>query len=1104
MNTAVYSCSREGRRARPRLFAVGIVMSLILSGLSTEARAATQSYTEDFTTTTYKDETTTTADWNTTAGELRLFPFAPYLYGSYHMTGYAYSVAVAGDRAFVANAEYGLQVIDITDPANPVLAGSYDTPSSAWGVAIAGNHAFLADDASGLQVIDISDPSSPVLAGSYDTGNAYGVAVAGDHAFVADWFGGLAVIDISDPTSPVLAGDYDTPGFALDVAIAGDHAFVADYGSGLLVIDITDPANPVFAGSFDTPGIARRIVVAGDHAYLADHDSGLQVIDISDPTNPVLAGSFDTPESARGIAVAGDLAYLAASSRGLQVIDISDPSSPVLAGSYDTPGIAYGVTVAGDLAFVADGTGGLQVLRVGVFVNPLLAGSDQTPGTATDVTVAGDHAFVADFTSGLRVVDISDPSSPVPAGSYNTPGWAQGVAVSGDHAFIADGHDGMQVVDISDPSNPVLAGTFPITGGEAFGVAIAGDLAYLAADDSGLWMIDISDPTDPAMLSVTNSQGRTFDVAIAGDYAFLAHNYEGLIVYDISDPSYVDFAGQCDTPGWARDVAVAGDYAFVADYGSGLQVIDISDPSNPVLAGSYDTPSDAIGVAVVGDLAFVADGASGLQVIDISDPTSPVLAGMYDTASLAISVAVAGDHAFVADYDGLELIQAYQHETDVSRNTGQSLAVDGTSDMIPRARLVSTETPSVSWELSADAGADWTAFTPDAAWERITVPGEDLVWRTTHTWSPGVNPTVSDLTIDWLNEFGPITSITDVPDDQGGWVRLSFTRSGYDFADETGLPVTGYQVHRRVDDQAFTMRILEEGSIPSGPEVEGTMLASFEPEVIRTLDGRDFLLGGSEARGEFPPGTWEAVATVFATQQELYTVAVPTLADSTGEGGVAWSVHFVTTHTTTPSIWFASAPDSGYSVDNIAPGVPQNLVFGEPGVLEWDEASEEDFVYHTVYGSESEIFDETATLLGYSVEPTYDVSGDPYGYYHVTTSDDADNESEAATIQSPTTSAQGGNAVPTVFALHAARPNPFQVGTSIGFDLPEGSDLRLSIFDATGRRVRVMIDDHQPAGRHQISWDGTNEGGQRVAPGIYFARIAGRNFEASRRLVLVR
>jgi hypothetical protein len=71
----------------------------------------------------------------------------------------------------------------------------------------------------------------------------------------------------------------------------------------------------------------------------------------------------------------------------------------------------------------------------------------------------------------------------------------------------------------------------------------------------------------------------------------------------------------------------------------------------------------------------------------------------------------------------------------------------------------------------------------------------------------------------------------------------------------------------------------------------------------------------------FPPGTWEILTSFPATQQDAYIVYTSTLADSTASG-TPYAVYVVTAHTTTPSEWYACPPDSGYSVDNIAPGVP--------------------------------------------------------------------------------------------------------------------------------------------------------------------------------------
>ena len=110
------------------------------------------------------------------------------------------------------------------------------------------------------------------------------------------------------------------------------------------------------------------------------------------------------------------------------------------------------------------------------------------------------------------------------------------------------------------------------------------------------------------------------------------------------------------------------------------------------------------------------------------------------------------------------------------------------------------QTEAVTWELSADGGVNWQGIVPGGSWNAMLVPGTDLLWRSTHTLAHQASiPGVSELEVDWLVEAAPITSIVDVPDDQGGWVYLNFTRSGYDFPDEPTLPVSGYNIYQQVD-----------------------------------------------------------------------------------------------------------------------------------------------------------------------------------------------------------------------------------------------------------------------------------------------------------------
>jgi len=95
--------------------------------------------------------------------------------------------------------------------------------------------------------------------------------------------------------------------------------------------------------------------------------------------------------------------------------------------------------------------------------------------------------------------------------------------------------------------------------------------------------------------------------------------------------------------------------------------------------------------------------------------------------------------------------------------------------------------------------------------------------------------------------------------------------------------------------------------------------------------------------------------------------------------------------------------------------------------------------------------------------------------------------------------------VPAVFALAPSRPNPFERRTSIAFDVPaSGGRVSLQVFDLTGRRIRNLVDEHFAAGRFAVTWDGVDEQGRRVAPGVYFYRMTAPGYQETRRLIVVR
>lgn len=83
-------------------------------------------------------------------------------------------------------------------------------------------------------------------------------------------------------------------------------------------------------------------------------------------------------------------------------------------------------------------------------------------------------------------------------------------------------------------------------------------------------------------------------------------------------------------------------------------------------------------------------------------------------------------------------------------------------------------------------------------------------------------------------------------------------------------------------------------------------------------------------------------------------------------------------------------------------------------------------------------------------------------------------------------------------------PNPSSAGVALRFTLAAPSRVRLELLDCTGRLVRVLEDGERGAGPYALGWDGTDEGGRPVAPGLYFARLVTRGTSSTRRVVRLR
>ncbi len=323
--------------------------------------------------------------------------------------------------------------------------------------------------------------------------------------------------------------------------------------------------------------------------------------------------------------------------------------------------------------------------------------------------------------------------------------------------------------------------------------------------------------------------------------------------------------------------------------------------------------------------------------------------------------------------------------------------------------------------------------------------------------------------------FGPqILSVKDVPNDQGQRVTLKWKASSLDH-DLNRL--TSYSVWRSI------------------PEMAGSAQA-------RKSDSKHFR--AAAVNGEMY--SWEWLATVPAHRRETYSFTATTLYDSmaTIDGK-----HFflLSAHTDDANIFFDSQPDSGFSIDNLAPNSPVNLagqLNAEGVAIRWARNTETDLQGYLVYSSDQPGINTSMLQPVASTRDTFfvDLLSDSQSsvYLVIVAADSNGNHSSASDeLAFTVTSVQaGGSLIPSEFSLSQNYPNPFNPTTRIEFALPELSHVLLEVYNLVGGRVATVVDRQLDAGSHAIEF---NAG--ELPSGAYFYRVQAKHFTQVRKMILL-
>ena len=109
-------------------------------------------------------------------------------------------------------------------------------------------------------------------------------------------------------------------------------------------------------------------------------------------------------------------------------------------------------------------------------------------------------------------------------------------------------------------------------------------------------------------------------------------------------------------------------------------------------------------------------------------------------------------------------------------------------------------------------------------------------------------------------------------------------------------------------------------------------------------------------------------------------------------------------------------------------------------------------------------------------------------------------------IEEPTDVDEEGDQpnAPDKFALFQNQPNPFNPETKISYYLSEGCEVKLTIYNILGRRVKTLFEGHQNAGMNTLVWDGKNDQGEQLSSGIYFYRLQAGEFIQTKKMNLLK
>jgi len=680
--------------------------------------------------------------------------------------------------------------------------------------------------------------------------------------------------------------------------------------------------------------------------------------------------------------------------------------------------------------------------------------------------------------------------------------------IIGNIAYVSGCLSGLHIMDLSNPLEPT---EITFLDGVALGVSISNNRAYYTSSMGGV-VLDISNPTQPQELDRWRIGGSE-DILVNGDIGVITTEEGCPFVVDVSDPQNVHLVGtepfaQC----YLRLVGLVGDYfalrGTAAPFVAGLRLFDLSNPVQPVQVAAIDTNYSIRDAFIYGNYAYLAASSHGLRIVDLSNPVQPVVVATCDDSvnSPCISVTVTGDYAVVGKEWGINIWNVANHSNPTFEG---SLTIDhevlglfstGTTVYAPNAFYVATSLATVIDISNPEEPVEVGSFGPQGGIGRMIVSG-------TMTYVAG----------GWAG-----VTIIDASNPNSLLEVECAEPSGFFF---NPADIAKKDDYLYIPDDYQSLFVVDIHD-PTHPQFSLGWHPSYQTYLSRIIIAGDYAYLGD---------VWHNRIHIFS----LVDPSAPAWVDSLDMPG-SWGTFGFATY---GNYLCVVDNDGFYTLSLTNPAVPELI-----GTLD------------QYVGSEIAIVGHYAFVAGYSVVPIIDLSNpsQPTLAGHIPTTCSAiaaranmlitadDNGLKAWDVTNPLnpqlvgyyiTYAEIENVeevedidiidgyilwvspyrfrayecdallrvpshteiIPQKLTLYPCYPNPFNPSTVIRFSLPHSEQANLTIYDVTGRQVKVLANEVLNAGDHRVVFDGSD-----LASGVYFYKLQAGNFNKVNKMVYLK